>query len=164
MSSQQQSRDQGNREMNTISYHNIQCKHTHNVQYMCSERVYCSNTPTHSLSEHLSSPITSLGFMNWFLGSPFVSRSAIISVVGQYFKSIVPFVTWSLTKWYLIPMCFERPWNCRLCDIAMVDWLSSKITVGSVGGLADNSAQSCLIHTASCVVAVRAANNYARAS
>ena len=31
----------------------------------------------------------------------------------------------------------------------MADWLSSKITVRSVGGPAENSAQSFLIHTAS---------------
>ena len=51
------------------------------------------STPPHSLPEHFTSPIMLRSLMNRFLGSHFISTSAIISCVGQYFSSTVPSIT-----------------------------------------------------------------------
>ena len=87
--------------------------------------------------------------------SPLVSMSAIISSVGQYFSSTVPLLTCSQMKWYFIPMCLARPWNCGFFAIQITDWLSSRITVGPVG-LFLKLVTSCRIQIASCAALANA--------
>ena len=112
-----------------------------------------SNTPHSWLSsESLSDtiPAFSCRTQNRCWARPLVSMSATILCVGQYFSSIVPLLTCSLTKWCFTSMCLALPWNFGFLAIAMDAWLSSRIVVGLSGGF-PSSELSCLIQTHSCV-------------
>ena len=117
-----------------------------------------SNTPSHLLTGCWTislTPAICLSFANCSTWSPFVSMSAIMSFVRQYFSSTVLSRTCSQMKWYFIAMCFDRPWNCGFFAILIVDWLSSKITVAAAG-LCFRSVVSCRSLNASCAAIARA--------
>jgi len=44
----------------------------------------------------------------------FIKRSAILSAMGIYLKMIFPDLTYSLTKWYFILICFVCQWFLSL--------------------------------------------------
>ncbi len=76
-----------------------------------------------------SSPTAFRKAMNWSFSSAFVSLSATWSSVEMYFRSTVPAVCCSLTKWCYIAMCLVLAWNCGFFASAIAPWLSPKIMV-----------------------------------
>ena len=57
--------------------------------------------------------------------------SATILSVEQYLISISLLFTFSLMKWNLTSMCFDLSFLIGLFEMLIVDWLSSKIKIGS---------------------------------
>ena len=89
---------------------------------------------------------------NWTLSNALVNTSAKFCFVSIFLRIISPLSTCSLTKWYLISMCFDlgkSPWFFAKC---IHDWLSSRIVNGWVNKH-PNSLRSLLNHIASCAVA-----------
>ena len=82
-------------------------------------------------SDIFLNPIILLNLVNCILPIPFINISSTISSLLQYFISILFIITISLMQWNLISIFFALPWCWGFFVIAIIDWFSSKIVIGS---------------------------------
>ena len=100
-------------------------------------------------------PIISVSLLNRGAHNGFVNMSASMFSLLQYRIFTMSEATFSLTKWYLIDMCFVLPWYCWFLLMEMVDWLSSNI-VTVFSSISSRSEMSLSNQIASCTALARA--------
>ena len=114
----------------------------------CADYGECIFPHSSSLDTWLHIPHNLLSLSNFSGPIPLVNKSASMSSVGQYWRQMLPLLTCSRIKWYLMVKCFVLPWNWGFLAIDIAHWLSSNIRVGWGCGFF-RSALSSRIQTAS---------------